>query len=224
MDNLQTIDSYNKIILDNEWLIYKIINKYTSHLELEDLYQVASIGLIKAYKSFKDDYNTKFSSYAYKYVLGEVIKYVNQYRSIKVNKEMGNLYGKILKVRDLFCQKHMREPSNYELSVFMGIDEITLTEIMKANMEIDSLDKIISIDDKEMYLYDIIGYDAIKLDQMDLYNEISKLSEEEQKMIKAKYYYGLSQQDIGNFFGMHQVEVSRKLTKTIGKLRDKIAS
>ena len=87
MDNLQTIDSYNKIILDNEWLIYKIINKYTSHLELEDLYQVASIGLIKAYKSFKDDYNTKFSSYAYKYVLGEVIKYVNQYRSIKVNKE-----------------------------------------------------------------------------------------------------------------------------------------
>ena len=152
MDNLQTIDSYNKIILDNEWLIYKIINKYTSHLELEDLYQVASIGLIKAYKSFKDDYNTKFSSYAYKYVLGEVIKYVNQYRSIKVNKEMGNLYGKILKVRDLLCQKYMREPSNYELSVFMGIDEITLTEIMKANMEIDSLDKIISIDDKEMYL------------------------------------------------------------------------
>lgn len=43
MDNIQTIDSYNKIILDNEWLIYKIINKYTSHLELEDLYQVASI-------------------------------------------------------------------------------------------------------------------------------------------------------------------------------------
>ena len=162
MDNLQTIDYYNKIILDNEWLIYKIINKYTSHLELEDLYQVASIGLIKAYKSFKDDYNTKFSSYAYKYVLGEVIKYVNQYRSIKVN--------------------------------------------------------------KEMYLYDIIGYDAIKLDQMDLYNEISKLSEEEQKIIKAKYYYGMSQQDIGNLFGMHQVEVSRKLTKTIGKLRDKIAS
>ena len=76
------------LILENEGLIYKIINKYRSYFELDDLYQVAVMGLIKAYKNYKDDYNTKFTSYAYPYILGEVIKYINEFRSIKVNKNM----------------------------------------------------------------------------------------------------------------------------------------
>ena len=95
MDNLQTIDSYNKIILDNEWLIYKIINKYTSHLELEDLYQVASIGLIKAYKSFKDDYNTKFSTYAVPLILGEIRKHFRENGLIKISRKNQEIYREI---------------------------------------------------------------------------------------------------------------------------------
>jgi len=80
------MDNITDIILENEGLIYKIINKYKNYFELDDLYQVAVMGVIKAYKNFKEGYSAKFTSYAYPYILGEVIKYINEFRSIKVNK------------------------------------------------------------------------------------------------------------------------------------------
>ena len=92
------MNDITKIIQENEGLIYKIISKYQNYFELEDLYQVAVIGLIKANKNYQDTYNTKFISYAYPYILGEVIKYVNEYRSIKLSKNTRLLYNKILKL------------------------------------------------------------------------------------------------------------------------------
>ena len=88
------------VIVENEALIYKIINKYRNHFELEDLYQVAVMGFIKASANYKEEYNTKFTTYAYPYILGEVLKYVNDYRSIKINKNNKSLYLKILKATE----------------------------------------------------------------------------------------------------------------------------
>ena len=62
----------SELVYENEKLIYSIINKYRNYFDLEDLYQVAVEGLIKAYKKYKDDMNTKFSSFAYFYIMGEI--------------------------------------------------------------------------------------------------------------------------------------------------------
>ena len=85
-----------ELIIENEGLIYKIINKYRTYFEIEDLYQVAVMGIIKASKSYNSEYGAKFTSYAYPFILGEVIKYINEYRSIKTSKESRKLYSKIL--------------------------------------------------------------------------------------------------------------------------------
>ena len=89
------------IILENERLIYKIINKYRNYFELDDLYQVAVIGIIKAYNKYDKSYNTQFTTYAYPYILGEVIKYINDFRSIKVNKNMQSLYSRVNKAKEI---------------------------------------------------------------------------------------------------------------------------
>ena len=68
------MENMTDLILSNEGLIYKIINKYRAYFELDDLYQVAVLGIIKAANNYKDEYNTKFTSYAYPYILGEVIR------------------------------------------------------------------------------------------------------------------------------------------------------
>ena len=99
------------IILENEALIYKIINKYHNYFELDDLYQVAVVGLIKAYNNYHNNYDTKFTTYAFPYVLGEVIKYINTFKSIKVSKNMRTLYLKINKAKEILTQKLMKEPS-----------------------------------------------------------------------------------------------------------------
>ena len=68
--------------------------------------------MIKAYKNYDNQYNTKFTSYAYPYVLGEVIKYINEYRNIKLGKNNVKLYCKILKATELLTQKMMKEMSS----------------------------------------------------------------------------------------------------------------
>lgn len=212
------------LILENEGLIYKIINKYRNYFETEDLYQVAVIGLIKAYKNYKNEYNTKFTSYAYPYILGEVIKYINEFRSIKVNKNIKLLYSKILKAKEILTQKLMKEPTTYELSLFLEMDEAVISEVILANMTVDSLDKIIMEDDKNFELYDKVGYYDNSVENYPLTIELAKLTKEERQIIRARYYENMTQKEVGEALGMYQVEVSRKEKKILQKLKDNIAA
>ena len=216
------MDNITDIILANEKLIYKIISKYKNYFELEDLYQVAVMGIIKAYKNYNDIYRTKFTSYAYPYILGEVIKYINEFRSIKLNKNTTLLYSKILKAKEILLQKLMKEPSTYELSLFLEIDENIINETIISNMTTDSLDKIISEDGKNLELYDKFGYIDSYIENYPLQSELDKLSPEERKIIVGRYYEDMSQKEVGDTLGMYQVEISRKEKKILQKLKKNI--
>lgn len=218
------MDKITNLILENESLIYKIISKYKNYFELDDLYQVAVMGIIKAYKNYNDSFNTKFTSYAYPYILGEVIKYINEYRNIKVNKNIKILYVKILKAKEILTQKLMKEPTINELSIFLEMDEKLIDEVIQANQIVDSLDKIISEDDKNFELYNKFGYTDREVDNYSLISELEKLSLEEKKIIMARYYDDMSQKEVGMRLGMYQVEVSRKEKKILQKLRNNIAA
>lgn len=218
------MDNITNLIIKNEGIIYKIINKYKNYFEIEDLYQVAAIGLIKAYKNYNETYNAKFISYAYPYILGEVIKYINEFRSIKVNKQTRVMYSHILKSKELLAQKLMKEPSNYELSLFLEMDEGLINEIMEANQVVDSLDKIVSEDDMNFELYNKFGYYDKDVENYPLKAELAKLSSDERQIILARYYENKSQKEVGEELGMYQVEVSRKEKKILQRLRDNIAA
>ena len=152
------MNDITELIIENEGLIYKIINKYRNYFEIDDLYQVAVIGMIKASKNYHSEYGTKFTSYAYPFILGEVIKYINEYRNIKINKDISKLHSKILKAYEILSQRLMKIPSNYELSLFLEIDESIIEETLMLNQRVESLDKIISQDGKNLELYDKFGY------------------------------------------------------------------
>ena len=218
------MENLTDLIIANEGLIYKIISKYKNYFELDDLYQVAVIGLIKASKNYKNSFNTKFISYAYPYILGEVIKYVNEFRTIKVNKQNRMLYSKIIKSKCLLAQKLMKEPSNYELALFLEIDESLIDDVMLANQAVDSLDKLIGEDDKNFELYNKFGYVDNELENYQLTMELSKLNEDEKQIIMARYYENMTQKEVGDALGMYQVEVSRKEKKILKKLRDNVVA
>ncbi len=210
-----------QLIMDAEGLIYSIINKYKNYFELDDLYQVAVLGLIKAYKNYNDKYNVKFTSYAYPYILGEVIKYVNEFRNIKVNKSTKMLYTRILHAKEILTQKLMKEPTTYDLSLFLEIDERIINEVITANQIVDSLDKIIDLDNVNFSMYNKIGYYDSDISNYAINEELDKLSPLEKRIIVARYYDNMSQKDIGMELGMYQVEVSRKEKKILQKLRSR---
>jgi RNA polymerase sporulation-specific sigma factor len=216
---MQTITD---IVLENQGLIYQIISKYRKHFELDDLYQVAVLGLIKAYKNYNGSYNTKFTSYAYPYMLGEVIKYVNGYRSLKLNKESRVLYSKILKASEMLTQKLMKTPSIYEIALFLEMDEKLVEDIIVANEQIFSLDKIIETDGKNFELYDSLGTCDARVENYSLFSELEKLPSDERKIIFSRYFEDMSQKEVADRLGMYQVEVSRKEKKILRKIKDSI--
>ena len=218
------MDKITDIIVENEGFIYNIINKYKNYFELEDLYQVAVIGMIKAYKNYQEEYNTKFLTYAYPYVIGEVIKYVNTYRKVKLSKEMVTIYSKIIKAKEVLSQKLMKTPTIYELSLFLEIDENLIEEVIIANESVTSLDKIINEDDKKMDLYNTIGYYEKEIEDYPLRYAIEQLPEEERQLIIARFYENKSQREVGEMLGIYQVEVSRREQKILKKIHEKIAA
>ena len=218
------MDKITDIIVENEGFIYNIINKYKNYFELEDLYQVAVIGMIKAYKNYQEEYNTKFLTYAYPYVIGEVIKYVNTFRKVKLSKEMVTIYSKIIKAKEVLSQKLMKTPTIYELSLFLEIDENLIEEVIIANESVTSLDKIINEDDKKMDLYNTIGYYEKEIEDYPLRYAIEQLSEEERQLIIARFYENKSQREVGEMLGIYQVEVSRREQKILKKIHEKIAA
>lgn len=208
-------------LLEYEGLVYSIINKYSKYFDNDDLYQVGMMGLVNAYKNFDNRENIKFSSYAYYYILGEVKKYIRETNPIKVSKDLIKLNNEVLRVKDIMKQKLGREATNLEVSLFLDIDEEKINEAELALQDIKSLDN--SNDDKED-LYNYVEFKDIGMreDILDLHNELEKLSTEEQSIIRARYYNEMTQQETSTELGISQVQVSRKESKILEKLRTRL--
>lgn len=210
-----------EIIKENKNLIYSIINKYSKYYEVEDLYQVSIIGIMKAYRNFKKEIGVKFTTYAYKYILSEVLLFVNNSRTIKVSREYQRLYKKILEARTLLTQKLMKEPTNYEISLFLEIDEAIINDVMRYQEKVKSLDEVVTDNGKEVSLLDQIPL-QVSEDYISLNDGLSTLSPEEQYLINLRYYQGKTQSEIAKIWGTNQVNVSRKEQKTLKKLKIKL--
>ena len=206
-------------LLNYEGLVYGIIQRYTKYFEKDDLYQVGMIGLINAYRNFDSSLNTKFSTYAYYYVLGEVRKYVRESGLVKVSSDLVKLNQCIEKTSEQMSQRLGREPTTTELSLFLEIDEEKIEEARVAALDVKSLDY--SVDEALPEFYNsVASYDKETSPEiLDLRREISRLSDEEKNLIVARYYEDMTQSETSRELGISQVQVSRKEGKILEKLR-----
>lgn len=209
------------VIKDNKKLICSIINKYTKYYEFDDLYQVSVIGIMKAYQNYKTDSNAKFSTYAYKYILSEVVSFVNNSKIIKTSREYNKLYKKILESKNILTQRLMKEPSNYELSLFLELDESVINDVLRLKESVKSLDEAINEDGRTLTLLDslYLPSDNINTDNIMLKELLQTLNEEELKLINLRYFQDKTQQEIAQYFNTNQVQISRNETKILKKLK-----
>lgn len=206
-------------LLNYEGLVYGIIQRYTKYFEKDDLYQVGMVGLINAYHNFDSSLNTKFSTYAYYYVLGEVRKYVREAGLVKISSDLVRLNQSIEKASEQMSQRLGREPTTTELSLFLEIDEDKIEEARVAALDVRSLDY--SVDEELPEFYNsVASYDKeTSPEVLDLKREISRLSVEEKNLIVARYYEDMTQSEASRELGISQVQVSRKEGKILEKLR-----
>lgn len=215
------MNKYEEIINSTSKMIYMIINKYFKGYDIEDLYQVGVLGVMKAYDNYKQDKNTKFSTYAYTYIYGEIYTYINNQRGIKLARENYSLYKKINKAKDILSQRLMKEPTIYELSSFLELDYILIENIIQSMSAIDSIDRVVPSSDKEILLSDTISdkKDYYNIDYIMLTEEINNLPPPWDEVIKLRYFKDKTQTEVANILGINQVEVSRGETKILKKIR-----
>ncbi len=205
-------------ILEYENLIYKMISQYKS-FDKEDLYQVAMMGLMKAKKNYKESENTKFSTYAYYYILGEINNYITASNPVKVSRDLLRLNKSLEQAKEVMRQRLKREPTTEELSIFLEEPVEKIQEATLATRQVESLDY--AYDEENMDLYNSIGTEEKGMNDeiLDLKDAISSLPQEEQQLIIARYFNDLTQQETSETLGMSQVQVSRKETKILEKLK-----
>lgn len=211
------------LINNNKRLICSIINKYTKYYEFDDLYQVSVIGIIKASQNYNENYNVKFTTYAYKYILSEIVNYVNNSKFIKTSRDYNKIYKKILEARNLLTQKLMKEPNIKDLSLFLEIDENILIDVLKYKDEVKSLDETLTEDGKKLTLLDkITNKNGNEFDNFYLKEELNLLSDEERNLINLRYFNDLTQTEIAKILGTNQVQISRKEQKILKKLKNNL--
>ena len=200
-------------ILNNQNLIYSIASKFKG--DIEDLFQVGCVGVIKAYKNYDSNQQTKFGTYAYRYIFGEIYKYVLNNKNIKLTPDIVKLNTAINKAHDYLTQKFNREPTDLELANFLEIPIYKIVETRNI-LETTSLDD----NTKEIDLYNIISFETMNKDDLIILRDaIEKLDYKEKELILKRYFYNMTQSEIAKEFGINQVKVSREEGKVLTKLR-----
>lgn len=190
------------------------------YFDKDDLYQVGMIGLINAFNNFKNNMNTKFSTYAYFYILGEVKKYIRESKIIKVSKELSKLNVSVEKAKDVLRNKLGKEPSDYDIALFLEIDVKDVVDARCANLLLKSFD----YETEESALYDYVGYeeDGYDVNNIMLKDEVERLGDIEKKLIYERFKNGLSQAEVAKKMGISQVSVSRLEKDVLIRLRTRM--
>ena len=193
------------------------LNFYQS--SFEDLLQAGAIGVLKAYKKFKQNGNTKFSTYAYDYIFGEMYDFVMKDRKIKISKDLVRLAKKVELAKNMLSLKENRVPNYEELGSFLQMTPFEIKEALDVHQKFVSLDDTL---EEERSLYETIPIpEKVSLeDKIFLQEGIEQLPKSEQKIIQYRYFKDLSQSETAKRLGMTQVMVSRYEKKSLKRLKE----
>ncbi len=213
-----------KIIFENQRLIYYAANFFKNYPYKEDLYQAGRLGMIKAFKMYNPNMGCKFTTYAFSYILGEMKKLVREDKGLKVSREISKLNLKIEKAYVLLTQKLMKEPSVSEIASFLEIPEFLVSEALMSLNKVRSISEPICDEGKELTLEDIIGTEDNVDDLLMLKDALNSLNAEEKEIIENRYFKDLTQSETSKIVGISQVQVSRKEQKILQKMNRKMAA
>ena len=228
----RTREYRNRIFEEYAYLAEILAKKYLNRgVDYQDLYQVASIGLINAIERFDIDKGFKFSSFATPTIIGEIKKYFRDKEwMIRVPRRIQKLAGRINDAKEVLTQQLGRVPDVQELAEYLTVSEEELLEAMEAGgvYSPQSLDEPYNDDrEKGISLGDIIGTEDTGIEWVEnrdfIIRTLNKLDANEQKVLKDRYFRGKTQNQIAKELKVSQMTVSRMEKKIIEKFKQELA-
>ena len=204
-------------------LVRNITSKYNFRSDYDDLFQAGMLGLQTALQKYDAKRETSFTDYAYLWIKGEVLKAINNDYGIHVSTDTYKLSKEIKETREYLSQNLGREPTTFEISYMLGEPEEKIVSVMNAITTPYSLDNNYLDDDYNLYNKIALIEKGYDVGVLDLKEAINGLEESERELITSRYYQDMTQKETAESLGISQVQVSRKETKILKKLRTKIS-
>jgi len=203
------------LIVGNFRLVLSIVQRFTGRKEnLDDLFQVGCIGLVKAVDNFNIDLDVKFSTYAVPMIIGEIRRYLRDNSAIRVSRSTRDTAYRVLQVRDRILAETQREPTVEQIAKELDIPREEVVFAMDAIVDPVSLYEPIYSDGGDAIcvmdqVSDRKNTDELWTDRIALKDALERLDERERRILSLRFYEGKTQMEVSAEVGISQAQVSR---------------
>lgn len=216
----------DQLVMDNVGLVWSIVRRFAGRgHELEDLYQIGCIGLIKAIDKFNLEFDVKFSTYAVPMITGEIKRFLRDDGMIKVSRSLKELGMRVSSTREQMIWELGREPGLEELAARVGVSCEEVAASMEAATEVESIYKTVgSGEDQNLCLLDKLPDEREMqeelLNSMVLGQLLKQLNEKDREIIIKRYFDNQTQSQIAAELNISQVQVSRLEKRILRQMRE----
>ena len=223
-------EDMTKLIEDNSRLVWSIVRRFNGRgYDIEDLYQIGSIGLIKAIQRFDTSFEVRLSTYAVPYILGEIKRFIRDDGPIKISRSIKELNIKIKELQKEYLNKYGKEITLEQLAKELKTSKEDIAMALDSARPVNSIEDSQYRDnktDKTISLIDQLS--SGKDEENEITNRItikkliSELKDNEKEVILLRYYKGKTQMQVAKILGITQVQVSRIERKVLDNMKRKL--
>ena len=214
-----------ELIAGNLRLVLSVIQKFTNRGEnVDDLFQVGCIGLIKAIDNFNVDLDVRFSTYGVPMIIGEIRRFLRDNSSLRVSRSMRDTAYKVLQAKERYISEHQKEPTIEEIAKMLEIKREEVVFALDAIVDPVSLYEPVYSDGGDTIcvmdqVRDSKNTDESWLEQIALKEAISRLSERERHILNLRFFEGKTQMEVSAEVGISQAQVSRLEKNAINQIK-----
>jgi RNA polymerase sporulation-specific sigma factor len=218
--------SRDLLVHANVRLVWSIVQRFLNRgYEIEDLFQIGCIGLMKAIDKFDLSYDVKFSTYAVPMIIGEIQRFIRDDGSIKVSRSIKELANRMRRRNEEWCQEHGVPPSIQQLAVELNVSAEDLIQAQEAVRSPHSIHETVYENDGDpIEMVDQIANtdDEKWFEKFVLSEAVKQLTEREQLIVYLRYYRDQTQAQVAERLGISQVQVSRLEKRILLVLKEKM--
>ncbi len=213
-----------QLINGNLRLVLSVIQRFTGRGEnLDDLFQIGCIGLIKSIDNFDINQNVRFSTYAVPMIIGEIRRYLRDNSPMRVSRSIKDTAYRAMKTKEQLLNRLGREPTVEEIAKELGVDRVDVVTALESIVEPISLQEPVYSDGGDtIYVLDQIGDkndDRNWLEEISFRQAVSELGEREKRILQLRFIDGRTQMEVSKEIGISQAQVSRLEKNAIDKIR-----
>ena len=223
-------EAREQLVEENMGLVWSIVKRFTGRgTDMEDLFQIGAMGLIKAIDKFDTSFEVRFSTYAVPMIAGEIKRFLRDDGIVKVSRTLKENCWKIRRETEEFRHREGRDPTLEEISGLTGLPKEEIAMSLESSVEVESIYKTIpQKDGSEICLLDRMespreGMQEL-LNRVVLEQLLDELPDTERRLIIMRYLQDKTQSEVARLLGVSQVQVSRLEKRILKQMREKLVS